>query len=140
MIVNCFDCGLEIEKKGTEKRCPSCRQKYRKKYNTEWNRLRAQKDIPKYLWTVTKDRANRSDLDFNIEITDIVVPDLCPVFNIPLVYMTPYSASVDRIDPSKGYVKGNIQVISRKANIMKNNATQKELEMFAEWAKTFALS
>ena len=47
-----------------------------------------------------------------------------------------YSPSLDRIDPNKGYVKGNVQVISRLANIMKSNASPEELRAFANWVNT----
>lgn len=30
------------------------------------------------------------------------------------------TASIDRIDPSKGYIQGNIQWVHKKVNIMKN--------------------
>ena len=36
--------------------------------------------------------------------------------------------SLDRIDNSKGYVPGNIAVISMRANMIKNNATLAELK------------
>lgn len=54
----------------------------------------------------------------------------CPVLGVPLV---DGNTSIDRIDPSKGYVPGNLQIISSKANRMKNNATVEELRRFAEW-------
>jgi len=38
------------------------------------------------------------------------------------------SASLDRIDSSKGYVKGNIQWISRAINYMKNDMSEKEVQ------------
>ena len=37
------------------------------------------------------------------------------------------SASIDRIDSSKGYVNGNIQWISRSVNLMKNDMSENEL-------------
>lgn len=58
------------------------------------------------------------------ELSDIQIPELCPVFKTPMV-----SPSLDRIDSSKGYVKGNVRVISKRANQLKSNATVEEMEM-----------
>lgn len=66
-----------------------------------------------------------------------ITPTKCPVFGKRLVYGKgkhhDMSPSVDKIIPSKGYVKGNIQVISYLANRMKNNASPQQLRQFANW-------
>lgn len=80
-----------------------------------------------------RQRASEKNLPFDIEPEDIIVPILCPILNTPMPRGTSYAPSLDRIDPLKGYVKGNIQVISWKANVMKNDATKEELEAFAHW-------
>ena len=73
---------------------------------------------------------------------DIIIPEFCPVLGFKLERnfgktAAPNSPSVDCIIPERGYVPGNIQVISYKANAMKNNATEEELVSFALWVLEF---
>lgn len=98
---------------------------YKKKFRVE--------NTAQTLLSYAKVRAKKRNLDFNLEITDISIPDVCPVFKTPFVYGTMQAASVDRIDPTKGYTKDNIQIISRRANQIKNSASAKELKEFANW-------
>ncbi len=89
-----------------------------------------------------KDRALKKGIEFNITLEDIVIPKICPILLQPIIQGTKdnykFSPSVDRIDNTKGYIKGNIQIISMKANTIKNSATVEELLLFAEWInKTF---
>lgn len=85
-----------------------------------------------------KSRAKKKNIEFDICKKDIEWVTVCPVFGVPLEYGTgfgpkPFSPSLDRIDSSKGYIKGNVQILSNKANIMKHNASKEELISFAKW-------
>ena len=66
-----------------------------------------------------------------------IAPAKCPVFDKPFAArgrgFSNWSPSIDKIDPKKGYVRGNIQIISMLANCMKRNASPKELRTFAKW-------
>lgn len=87
-----------------------------------------------------KHRAKVQNLPFNLELEDIVIPELCPVFGTPLVCNAGQggakhdSPSLDKIIPELGYVKGNVQIISNLANVMKHDATPEQLVAFGEWA------
>jgi len=83
------------------------------------------------LWDGAKTRAASKGLDFTILPEDIFIPDVCPYLKTPFEYGTRYAMSLDRINNDLGYVKGNIEVISRKANSMKNDASVEELLEFA---------
>lgn len=85
------------------------------------------------LWYAARGRSLKKGLEFNIEVSDIVIPAQCPVFGTPFSRNTEFAASVDRIDPDKGYIKGNIQVMSRRANMLKNDATAEELRLVADF-------
>lgn len=112
-----------------------------REYNKEYAREHFKNNPDLYLYWSVKGRANRSGLPFDLEKSDIVIPSHCPVLGIPLFRNTggkrptANSPSVDRIIPELGYVKGNIQVISQRANVMKNDASPDELRKFAEWVR-----
>ena len=87
-----------------------------------------------------KGRARDHGFEFNIEVSDILpLPTHCPVFGIelrnsagPLDYAT---YSLDRIDNSKGYVSGNVAVMSYLANRLKNDGTAEQHEQIAIWMR-----
>lgn len=86
-------------------------------------------------------RAREKDIACAITETDFEIPKRCPVLGIVLQVGTGRpgdgSPELDRIDVRKGYVPGNIMVISRKANSMKRDATLAELRRFARFYLEF---
>lgn len=67
----------------------------------------------------------------------------CPLLGIELTYTnckqqrTPDNyATLDRIDPTKGYTPGNVQILSFRANTIKGDATLEELRLIIKnWEK-----
>lgn len=99
------------------------------KFNNDIERLKGK------ILVRSKARAKQLGLDFNIEQCDLIFPEYCPILNIKLEYSIKipnniYAASLDRIDNSKGYIKGNIMIISVLANTMKSNASIEQLKLF----------
>lgn len=92
---------------------------------------------PKSILPTIRHRAKAAGLEFSITPVDIPVPETCPVLGL-LIEIPPIrpsgsglwarsSPSVDRIDNTKGYVPGNVRVISMRANHLKRDATLEEL-------------
>lgn len=93
----------------------------------------------KYILNRTKQNAKTRGIEFSITEDDFEIPNFCPLLNIRLELNIGQgkkkrhnSPSLDRIDSSKGYIKGNVWVISDRANRMKNDATMDELIMFSK--------
>lgn len=84
-------------------------------------------------------------LSFNLIQEDIMLPEKCPVLGTPLcrfvatepedISLYRFVPTLDRIDNSKGYEPDNIEVMSWRANKLKNDATLEELVQLGEWAK-----
>ena len=92
-------------------------------------------------WALSRIRAFKSKcakggIPFNIDVSDLVIPDVCPVLQIPLVLgagvNAPNLPSVDRIRGELGYVKGNVRVISYRANLLKSDDTFDEHRLVYE--------
>jgi hypothetical protein len=83
--------------------------------------------------------AKAKGLPFNLTLEDIVIPAKCPVLGINLEPQAGERAgnspSLDRIVPALGYVKGNVVVVSWRANLIKCDATIDELERVAAYYK-----
>lgn len=75
-----------------------------------------------------KKRAKERGVDFDIAVAKIAMPKVCPYFGMPFIIGDHnWRPSFDRIDPAKGYVIGNVQIISMKANRMKNDGSLDDL-------------
>ena len=97
----------------------------------ERSKLYRENNKEKTLLKHARTRARKKGLPFSITEKDIVIPDVCPVLGIPLFsgegHMIDNSPNLDRIFPEKGYVPGNVRVISQRANRIKNDATVEEM-------------
>lgn len=66
------------------------------------------------------------------------MPESCPVLGIPMFSGTDgiqcdNSPTLDRIIPELGYVRGNVIVVSAKANRIKNDATITEIQQVLDY-------
>ena len=88
-----------------------------------------------------KARAKQRGIPFNITVNDVEWPSYCPALGIELDYSLGIkgsggafnSPSLDRIIPSKGYIKGNVIVVSNLANRIKTDATIDQIERVASY-------
>jgi hypothetical protein len=96
-----------------------------------------------------KKRAKAKNLEFDLDLEFLrsIAPDMCPVFGYELVWddwgdkeqqANDFSPSLDRIDPTKGYLKTNVQWLSWKANRLKNNFTCEDFKIMLIWMETQA--
>lgn len=104
----------------------------------EYSRAFRDRTTPeKSLWLWARKRARARGINFNIDLDDIVIPDLCPILGIKLEkssdHVKPESPTLDRIDNQKGYIKGNVAVISWRANSIKKDATLEEVRAIARY-------
>ncbi len=88
-----------------------------------------------YLLQHAEARARQKGIPFDLAREDLVMPDLCPVLGLPFEWGTGQmgwrnmrSPSLDRIKPQLGYVRGNVRIISNRANHLKSNGTISEFE------------
>ncbi len=126
--------------------CKSCmcvrRIAYCRKGGNSLNRKWCRDNPEKALLSRTKRKAKIKGLDHNLELVDIIIPKTCPVLGVPLTPRDPglekgkvwnNTPSVDRIDNSRGYVKGNIIIVSWRANNLKSDANPEELRKLADF-------
>jgi len=139
-------------RKGFLHKCKSCQRDARHKWMDNGGRekhrvkeaKRRIKAPERYLWLNAKQRSESKNIPFNIEERDIIIPEKCPVLGIDLKFAdgerikrSDHSPSLDRIKPELGYTKGNIIVVSLKANRIKTDASLEELKKVFDFYSTY---
>lgn len=128
---------------------------YRKKYPEKVRALERKrgrkrtlngKTFKTWLCANARLRGRKRGLEATITPSDLDWPTHCPALGIELDYPTRSGErknrgvaanwpSLDRWDSSKGYVPGNVFVISYRANTLKNNATYEEALKILEYLR-----
>lgn len=131
---------IDPEEVGVKIRTKKSRETKAKHYWSKWGD-KAQIDyaVKRMKYRNKKANARRTGVEFWIPFSEIEWPTHCPVLGIELEYdpdgRMEYSVSLDRINPAKGYVTGNVVVVSWRANRIKNDGTPEEHQLIADFYK-----
>jgi hypothetical protein len=124
---------IEYRKKNKEKRSQQNKVLYQNSRKVKFTN-----DPQHYLWYVARTRSRKNGIEFTITKEDIIIPEVCPILGMPLTkgdgYL-PNAMSLDRVDNNKGYIPGNVRVISRQANMLKSSLTIDILEKIIHYIK-----
>lgn len=156
MINTCTICGCEKEiseflqdkqaSKGYRNQCKLC---LRERYKLIWNKRREgyNEAMRKYRSTnkgaimtsitAAKQRSKKQGIPFDLDLEYVTnlfdkQKGLCAITGEVMVPKSKdrMSPSLDKINPSKGYVKGNVQWLTWKANMIKQDLNMEELRDF----------
>jgi len=133
--------GFIIYNKGHSSYCSPCKREYQREWYAKARKDKTQRLATKRttMLSSARKRSIRFSVPFDLSLEDIIIPTECPILgflmpndNTSIGYNSP---TLDRLIPSKGYVKGNVEVISMRANMIKSNATHEEIQKVADWVK-----
>lgn len=113
---------------GRHNKCRQCRVPERVLQRQSWTFVDT-------MYRQARSRAPKIGKVFSLTKEDIVIPEICPILQVPLVHERghQFAPSLDRINSSLGYTKDNVMVISYRANVLKNNMTPDESILLSRW-------
>lgn len=113
------------------------RQKWGNKTDTDLYREQRAK------FRVKKANVLRTGTIWDINFGDLDWPTHCPILGIPIDYFSEgrseNSCSFDKLDPDKGYIKGNVIIVSWRANRIKNDGTKEEHQLIVDFLSSKGL-
>jgi hypothetical protein len=120
-----------VMKDGRGNWCKACCQRLQGRPEYRVRRMEKRRRDPVHeLLILARARAKKAGLAFDLHPHDLVLAAHCPVLGIPLIQsskLTDNTPTLDRYDPAKGYVSGNVIIVSWLANRVKSNHTDPEI-------------
>ena len=132
MLIKCSVCGADKEDTEFNRikgKCNTCC------YSQEYNKIKEKMGntdggeivyLKKVILSKAKKRSKKKNLEFNLTLGDLIniKNNPCPILGHEILYKSGIdhkrSASLDRVDPNKGYIKGNVKIVSSEGNLLKN--------------------
>jgi len=101
---------------------------------------KTQDEKTKWIQRTLNGKASREEREVLLDVLKQNLPTHCPILGIELVYgnvgiRADNSASIDRFNSDEPYTPENVNIISWRANRIKNNGTLEEHEKIVEWMK-----
>jgi len=120
-------------------------EKMFKKWGPQWDNKEHRKSLiyqtMREKFRKKKANATKNGVEFTVDFGELAFPTHCPILGFELDYfadqMSENTVSFDRIDPMRGYVSGNVVIISWRANRIKNNGTADEHQKIADFLYQF---
>lgn len=136
----CKNCGKEFIPRGNKKHC----SKECSSTNHYNNWMLDYKWRLSKLLAMAKNRSTNKGLPFNLDLDYLI--DLwesnfasCQITGIPFELgryergkVHPYAPSFDRIDPQKGYVKGNVRIVCYQINVAMSEFGLEQFDRFVK--------
>lgn len=115
-------------------------EKYRKKWGTTRKVGDDLYDAQRSKFRYKKANAKHKGWTWELDFGDLEWPTHCPVLGMELDYFAETrqenSVSFDQIDAGKGYVKGNVRLMSWRANRIKNDGSAEEHRLIANYLES----
>lgn len=113
----------------------------RAKKHDERRRVRSRANPKAYILRAARKRAGERGIECTINESHFDIPEFCPILKVKLNEVMSHtkekhlSPSLDRIDNSKGYIPGNVAVISMGANHNKGNLSLQDIERLYKYTR-----
>lgn len=122
--------------------CRQCGTTRQKKHNKALPDEQKLDKCLRWRWLGAKDRSKRNNIDFSLTFEDIknlwiTQNGICALSGIKMTYelqngRTPTNVSIDKIDHTKGYIAGNVQLVCMACNQIKSDLSEEEMYQFCK--------
>ncbi len=130
---------IRNNRRSTCRSCTTARQKQNNRSLPDDEKLAK---CLRWRWLGARDRSKRDGIDFSLTLDDInnlwnAQNGTCALSGIKMTYelqngRTPTNVSIDKIDRTKGYVTGNVQLVCMVCNQIKSDLSEEDMYQFCK--------
>lgn len=138
----CVSCSIDLPSGSYCQRCLDiARIKNKASFDKNYRLRPRYHNLLAKMLTSARIRARKKNIEFTITIDDLEISEKCPVLGYVMEQNIgkpkANSPTIDRVDNTKGYIPGNVAVISYRANCLKRDSSLAELIKLVDYVKSY---